>query len=76
MEWGWNPGLLEPTKEWAQIRLHFRQALGPQMLPNYRPVIYDQTAQLLKSLVNFEGHPENILDGYVRRESSLGPDPG
>jgi hypothetical protein len=62
MAFGWNPGLLQPTKEWAQIRLHFRQALGPQILPTYRPVILDQTAQLLKTLVDFEGHPEEIID--------------
>ena len=62
MGWGWNPGLLEPTKDWAQIRLHLRQAIGPQMLPNYRPVMYDAASQLLKKLIKFEGHPEDVID--------------
>ena len=62
MGWGWNPGLQQPTKDWVQIRLHLRQNIGPQMLPQYRPVIYDATSQLLKTLMKFEGHPEDVVD--------------
>ena len=57
MGWGWNVGLMSPSKELNQIRTHIQQAIGPQMVPRYRPLISDEITRLVKSLVDFEGDP-------------------
>ena len=62
MGWAWAPVLSAPSKRLSQIRLHFRQAIGPDMAPRYRPLIYDQAIQLVKSLVDFEGDPAASIE--------------
>jgi len=57
MGWGWNVGLMNPSKESNQIRTHIQQAIGPQMIPRYRPLISDEITRLVKDLVGFEGDP-------------------
>ena len=62
MGWDWAPGLSAPSKRWSQVRLHFRQAIGPHMVPRYRPLIYDETIQLIKALVDFKGDPAGTIE--------------
>lgn len=57
MHWDWAAALMAPSKEWSQIRYHLRQALGPQMMPGYRPLIYNQALRLIKTSADFEGDP-------------------
>jgi len=57
MHWNWNPGFMDPSKEWSQTRLHLRQAIGPQVMPGYRPFIYNGVTQLIRTLIDFEGDP-------------------
>jgi hypothetical protein len=61
MGWGWNVGLMSPSKEWSQLRSYIQQAVGPQMVPRYREVISGEITQLLKRLVDFEGDPSPPL---------------
>jgi len=62
MHWDWLAALLAPSKEWSQIRFCFRQAIGPQMMPGYRPLIYNQAMQLIKAFINFEGDPTEKIE--------------
>jgi hypothetical protein len=65
MGWEWNPAFMDPSRDLNQLRAYIRQALGPQMIPTYRPIIYDETAKLLKKLTDFEGDPDEFLNTFV-----------
>lgn len=57
MGWGWNVGLMSPSKQLNQIRTHIQQAFGPKTIPRYRPIVSDEITRLIKELVDFEGDP-------------------
>lgn len=57
MKWDWILTVSNPSKKWSQVRHHFRQAIGPHKVTGYRPLIYNETIQLIKSLIDFKGDP-------------------
>lgn len=62
MGWGWNVGLMSPSKEWSQVRGHLQRSVGSQMVSEYRPLIHNEIVQHLKALVDFEGHAEEAIN--------------
>jgi hypothetical protein len=62
MGWGWNVGLMSPSKELNQIRTYIQQAIGPQVIPRYQLLISDEIARLVKGLMDFEGDPGTPLN--------------
>lgn len=57
MQWDWLLPLMGPSKEFTQMRYHLGQALGPQKMPTYRPLINNRTVHLISTLIDFEGNP-------------------
>ena len=61
-QWDWNPGFMNPSRDWSEVQLHLRQAIGPQVIPSLRPFIYNGVAQLVKALIDFEGNPAEKIE--------------
>jgi hypothetical protein len=56
---------MNPSKELDQIRTHITQAVGPHMVPRYRPLISEGITRLVKGLVDFEGDPSAPINTCV-----------
>jgi len=53
---------MNPSKDLNKLRAYMRQALGPQAIPRYRPIIHSEAMKLLKMLVGFEGDPADTIN--------------
>jgi len=62
MGWEWSPVLMNPSKDLNKLRAYMRQALGPQAIPRYRPIILSEVMKLLKILVGFEADPADTIN--------------